>query len=72
MTSPTARLLWQLPPGTRLVANAVTLESETLLAQWQTDKGGDLLRLELARAEPLGRKRGWKGAYPVMQWSVTL
>lgn len=64
--------LWQLPPGTRLVANAVTLESETLLAQWQTDKGGDLLRIELARAEPLGRKRGWKTAYPVMQWSVTL
>lgn len=64
--------LWQLPPGTRLVANAVTLESETLLAQWQADKGGDLLRIELTRAEPLGRKRGWKGAYPVVQWSVTL
>lgn len=61
-----------LPTGTRLVANAVTLESEALLANWQANKGGELLRIELAEAAPLGRKRGWKSAYPIVQWSVTL
>lgn len=61
-----------LREGTRLVAHAVTLESEVLLAQWQARKGGTLLRFELAEAAPLGRRRGWKPAYPVVQWSVVL
>ena len=65
--------IWgNLPRGTRLVANAVTLEAEALLAQWQADKGGELMRIELARARPLGGKRGWKSAYPIVQWGVTL
>lgn len=59
-----------LPEGARLVANAVTLEAEVLLANWQADKGGDLLRIELAQSKPLGRKRGWKSSYPIVQWSV--
>jgi len=61
-----------VPAGTRLVANAVTLESEALLAQWHQNCGGDLLRIELAHSAPLGPRRGWKSAYPVVQWSVTL
>ncbi|WP_395397430.1 precorrin-6y C5,15-methyltransferase (decarboxylating) subunit CbiE [Novosphingobium sp. BL-8A] len=64
--------LWQLPAGTRLVAHAVTLESEALLAAWHAAKGGTLLRIELAQAAPLGQRRGWKAHYPVVQWSVTL
>lgn len=45
--------LWQrLPPGVRLVANAVTLESEALLAEWQRRIGGELLRIELSSAAP--------------------
>jgi precorrin-6B C5,15-methyltransferase / cobalt-precorrin-6B C5,C15-methyltransferase len=65
--------LWdRLNPGTRLVANAVTLESEALLAQWHADKGGALMRIELAQAAPLGGRRGWRASYPVVQWSVTL
>jgi precorrin-6Y C5,15-methyltransferase (decarboxylating) len=65
--------LWkQLPQGTRLVANAVTLESEALLAQWHEAKGGTLLRIDLAQAAPLGTRRGWQASYPVLQWSVTL
>lgn len=64
--------LWErLPSGTRLVANAVTLESETLLAQWQASRGGELLRLELSHAAPIGTRRGWKGSYPIVQWRVT-
>ncbi len=65
--------LCALPGGpTRLVANAVTLESEALLAQWHARKGGDLLRIELAEATPLGTRRGWRASYPLVQWSVTL
>ena len=68
-------LVWlqsNLSIGTRLVANAVTLESEALLAKWHDKLGGELLRIELAQASALGPRRGWKSAYPVVQWSVTL
>ena len=64
--------LWEtLRPGTRLVANAVTLETEALLSKWHSDKGGHLLRVELSEVAPLGRMRGWDRARPVTQWSVT-
>lgn len=59
-------------PRTRLVANAVTLESEALLARWHERLGGELLRIEMASAVPIGTRRGWKAAYPLVQWSVTL
>ncbi|OWV29860.1 precorrin-6y C5,15-methyltransferase (decarboxylating) subunit CbiE [Halomonas campaniensis] len=61
--------LWQrLPEGVRVVANAVTLESEALLAHWQHKVGGELLRLELANAAPIGTRRVWKASYPIVQW----
>lgn len=63
--------LWaRLSAGVRVVANAVTLESEALLAQWQAKKGGRLMRLDISEASPLGSKRGWRAAYPIQQWSV--
>lgn len=64
--------LWaRLPPGARLVANAVTLETESLLTRWHADHGGRLLRIDIAEAAPLGRMRGWTPARPIVQWSVT-
>jgi len=60
-----------LPPGGRLVANAVTLESEAVLAQWRARVGGSLTRLLVAHAEPVGGFTGWKPAMPVTIWSVT-
>lgn len=64
--------LWRLlPAGCRVVAHAVTLESEALLAAWQARAGGSLWRIELSEAAPLGARRGWHAAYPVVQWSVT-
>ena len=65
-------VLAMLPRGARLVANAVTLDSEALLSRWQSARGGDLLRIELARCAPIGTRRGWQAAYPVVQWSVSL
>lgn len=63
--------LWRLlPTGCRVVAHAVTLESEALLSAWQTRVGGSLWRIELAEATPIGNRRGWRAAYPVVQWSV--
>ncbi len=63
--------LWQiLPAGTRIVANGVTLETESLLARQHAQRGGTLLRIDLATAAPLGRMRGWDAARPVVQWSV--
>lgn len=63
--------LWSLlPEGTRLVANGVTLETESLLAAQHAQRGGSLLRIDLASAAPLGRMRGWDASRPVVQWSV--
>ncbi|MDZ4311102.1 MAG: precorrin-6y C5,15-methyltransferase (decarboxylating) subunit CbiE [Cypionkella sp.] len=63
--------LWQiLPAGSRIVANGVTLETESLLAAQHAQRGGSLLRIDLAQAAPLGRMRGWDAARPVVQWSV--
>ncbi|WP_424922058.1 precorrin-6y C5,15-methyltransferase (decarboxylating) subunit CbiE [Streptomyces sp. wa53] len=62
---------WEaLPPGGRLVANTVTLESEALLTEWYKRLGGDLVRLAVAHAVPVGGFTGWRQAMPVTQWSV--
>lgn len=64
--------LWDLiPQGTRLVMNAVTLETEALVLDWSARQGGHLLKIELSETAPIGRKRGWKAALPILQWSVT-
>jgi precorrin-6Y C5,15-methyltransferase (decarboxylating) len=59
-----------LKPLGRLVANAVTLESEALLLALHAERGGDLARLSVARAAPVGGKTGWRTAMPVTQWSI--
>ncbi|MFE7465963.1 precorrin-6y C5,15-methyltransferase (decarboxylating) subunit CbiE [Streptomyces sp. NPDC057499] len=59
-----------LPPGGRLVANTVTLESEALLAEAHRRRGGELARLAVAHAVPVGGFTGWRQAMPVTQWSV--
>jgi precorrin-6B C5,15-methyltransferase / cobalt-precorrin-6B C5,C15-methyltransferase len=63
---------WQaLPPGGRLVANAVTVAGEQTLLAWRAEVGGELVRLMVARAEPVGRFDGWRAAMPVTQLAVT-
>jgi precorrin-6Y C5,15-methyltransferase (decarboxylating) len=60
----------RLAPDTRLVAHSVTLETEALLGELHQRHGGELMRVELAHAAPLGRYRSWETARPVVQWSV--
>ncbi len=60
-----------LPKSGRLVANTVTLESESLLIALHSELGGDLTRLSIERAAPLGSLTGWQPAMPVLQWSLT-
>ncbi|RUU73880.1 precorrin-6y C5,15-methyltransferase (decarboxylating) subunit CbiE [Mesorhizobium sp. M7A.F.Ca.MR.362.00.0.0] len=58
-----------LRPGGRLVANAVTLEMETLLLARHVSLGGDLTRIAISRASPVGAMQAWRPAMPVTQWS---
>ena len=60
----------QLAPGGRLVAHAVTVESETRLHEWQRAVGGQLVKLALSYAGPLGGFTTWRPALPVTQWQV--
>jgi precorrin-6Y C5,15-methyltransferase (decarboxylating) len=63
---------WErLPPGGRLVANAVTLEGEVVLTAAHGEHGGRLVRLEVSHAEPLGGFTGWRPERPLVQWSAT-
>ncbi|MGW7249830.1 precorrin-6y C5,15-methyltransferase (decarboxylating) subunit CbiE [Streptomyces decoyicus] len=62
---------WEaLPAGGRIVANTVTLESEALLADHYRQYGGELVRLAVAHAVPVGGFTGWRQAMPVTQWSA--
>jgi precorrin-6Y C5,15-methyltransferase (decarboxylating) len=61
----------RLKPGGRLVANAVSLEGEARLLNLFSAHGGDLIRLALSHAKPVGGMHGWKPAMPVTQWRVT-
>ncbi len=58
--------------GGRLVANAVTAESEALLVEWYSRLGGELRRFQHYRGEPLGGFTGWRPLMPITQWVVTL
>jgi len=59
-----------VPAGTRLVAHAVTLETEAVLVDLQRRHGGELMRVEIAHAAPLGASRSWEAVRPVVQWSA--
>jgi len=62
---------WEaLRPLGRLVANAVTLESEAVLAELHAEFGGELVRIAVQKAEAVGSYRGWRAAMPVTQWSL--
>lgn len=59
-----------LKPGGRLIANAVTLQSEARLIDWHARHGGELLRLHIAHAQPLGSFDTWRQALPITLLAV--
>lgn len=59
-----------LPEG-RMVINAVTLESEALLREIFAQNGGELTRISVERAAPVGSRTGWRPLMTVTQWSRT-
>jgi precorrin-6Y C5,15-methyltransferase (decarboxylating) len=61
-----------LPSGGRLVANSVTVEGDAVLAEAQQRWGGQLTRLAVDRAEPLGQFSGWSPLRPVTIWSLVV
>lgn len=62
---------WEaLKPGGRLVANAVTLEGEHVLADAYAKFGGDLSRIAVSHAAPVGQRTGWRPAMQVTHWHV--
>jgi precorrin-6Y C5,15-methyltransferase (decarboxylating) len=63
--------LRRLPSGGRLVANAVTAESEAVILQHYSRLGGKLRRYQHYIGEPVGGFTGWRPALPVTQWMVT-
>lgn len=57
-----------LNPQGRLVANAITVEGEAQLLALHTRHGGQLTRMAVSRAEPVGPFQGWRPLMPVTQW----
>lgn len=60
----------RLPSGGRLVVNAVTLESEAVVAQWYSKEGGEVRRYQHYQGGAVGGFTGWRPALPVTQWAV--
>jgi len=57
-----------LKAGGRLVANAVTLETQAASVEWRACWGGDIVQISVAHGEPVGRFTGWRAAMPIVQW----
>jgi len=60
-----------LKPGGRMVANAVTLDGETALAQRLEAHGGDMARIEISHLDNVGAHKALRPRMAVTQWNVT-
>ena len=60
-----------LKPGGRIVANAVTLDTEQAVLAAQRKFGGTLTRLSVERLDAVGGKQAFRPAMAVTQWSAT-
>jgi len=59
-----------LKAGGRLIANAVSIDSEARLIEWFQRHGGELVRLQASKAHKIGTVFAWRSATPVTQWRV--
>ncbi len=63
---------WEaLRPGGRLVVHGVTLETERALTERFGAQGGELTRLHVEHAAPIGSYTGWTPSRAITQWAVT-
>ena len=60
-----------LQPGGRMVANAVTIETEALLFAAHAARGGTLTRVSVDRLDRLGTMHGFRRAMTVTIWAAT-
>jgi len=58
-----------LKGGGRLVANGVTVEAEQALVNFQNEHGGDLVRIGIERAAPIGGKMAFRPLLRVTQYA---
>jgi len=71
LTKETFEICWNaLKPFGRLVVNAVSVETEVELSCLHNRYGGELVRLAVNRAEPIGSRLAWRPFMPVTQWSI--
>ncbi len=49
----------------------MTLESEQILAGAHGTFGGEMSRIAVSHAEPVGEHTGWRPAMPVTHWNAT-
>jgi precorrin-6Y C5,15-methyltransferase (decarboxylating) len=59
-----------LGAGGRLVINGVALETHARLLGWYERYGGELSRISIETAAPLGSMQSFRPAIAVMQWSL--
>jgi precorrin-6Y C5,15-methyltransferase (decarboxylating) len=59
----------RLDHGGRLVVHGVTIETERVLADRYSRHGGELVRISVETASPIGSFTGWTPARAVTQWS---
>ena len=65
------RCLDALRAGGRIVVHGVTVETEALLAEAYGEHGGELSRIHVEHAAPVGSFTGWTPARAVTQWAFT-
>lgn len=59
-----------LVPSGRIVANVVTLQGEQVLLSTREALGGELVRIAISHAEPIGGFDAWRPQISVVQWSA--
>lgn len=65
------RRCWDaLAPGGRLVAHAVTLETDRVLLDARAEVGGELTRFHVEHTDSIGSFTGWAPARAVVQWAA--
>jgi precorrin-6Y C5,15-methyltransferase (decarboxylating) len=66
------RCLDALCAGGRIVVHGVTVETEAVLAAAYAQHGGELTRIHVEHAAPVGSFTGWVPARAVTQWAFTV